>query len=135
MASNINIDQLANEITQAVQEYTQDVSEGIELTVDDVATQVLMETAMRAPHSDSETGGEYARSFVKTNKSLKSHGYRKYVIWNKKHHRRVHLLEFGHAKVNGGRVRAYPHMVPAYEKYAPQLETRIKRVIQNGGGE
>jgi len=134
MAKKTSIDQLANEITRAVKEYTDDVSAGIKLTVDDVATAVLIETALEAPQSDSVTRGEYARSFVKTNKSLGSHGHRKYVIWNKKHYRRVHLLEFGHAKVNGGRVDEIPHMRPVYDKWEPVLLSRIKRVIRNGGG-
>lgn len=127
--SNIPIDQLAGEVTKAVQEYTEYVSEGIALTVDEIANEVLMETAMRAPHRT----GQYARGFIKTNKSLGSHSNRRYVIWNKKHYRLVHLLEFGHAKRGGGRVPAQPHMIPVYDKWAPELENRIKRVIKNGG--
>jgi len=131
--ANISIDQLAAEITQAVQEYTEDVSEGVGIACSNVADQILMDTAMNAPHGRT---GKYARGFVKTDKCLASHGYRKYVIWNKKHYRLVHLLEFGHKKANGkGSVKGTPHMIPAYDKYAPQLEGRIKRVIKNGGGD
>lgn len=127
--ADISIDQLAAEVTRTIQEYTNDVSAGIEQTVDDVAEQVLIETVNNAPKKH----GGYAKAFVKTRKALASHGDRRYVIWNKKYYRRVHLLEFGHAKVGGGRVKAYPHMIPAFDKYVPQLETRIKRVIRNGG--
>ena len=128
--ANVSVDQLADAITQAMREYTEDVATAIEQTVDEIADAVLMETAMAAPHKT----GKYARGFVKTDKALATHGKRKYVIWNKKHYRLVHLLEFGHAKRGGGRVPARPHMRPVYDKYAPQLEAKIKRIIRNGGG-
>jgi len=46
----------------------------------------------------------------------------------------VHLLEFGHAKKNGGRVAARPHLRPAYDRHVPEMEKRIKKIIKNGGG-
>jgi len=127
--ANISIDQLANAITEAVREYTEDVSAAIEKKVDEVADQVLRETKNLAP----KRTGEYAKTFVKTKQD--EYGRIRRVIWNRKHYRRVHLLEFGHAKRGGGRVSAYPHLRPAYEKYALQLPDEIKRIIKKGGGE
>ena len=123
----VNIDDLANEITSAVREYTEDVSVGIEKKVDEVAKDVLKETRNLAP----KLSGEYANSFKITRKV--SFGSSKRIIWNKKHYRRVHLLEMGHAKVNGGRVPSYPHLRPAYEKHAANLDEEIKDIIRNGG--
>jgi len=125
---NIAIDRLAAEITNTVREYTEEVSMAIEAKVDEVADQVLQEVKTTAPIRT----GEYARTFVKTKQD--EYGKTKRVIWNKKHYRRVHLLEFGHAKVNGGRVRAYPHLRPAYEKYGAKLPDHIRRIIMRGGG-
>lgn len=125
--ANIPIERLAAEITKAVSEYTEDVSAAIETEVKNTADQVLAEVKRTAPKNT----GEYARTFVKTDKSLP--GKRRYVIWNKKHYRRVHLLEFGHAKVNGGRVPAYPHLRPAHDRYASEMVENIKRIIRNGG--
>ncbi|MFT9496610.1 HK97 gp10 family phage protein [Anaerosolibacter sp.] len=127
--ANISIDQLADEITKAVREYTEDVSRAIERKVDNVAKEVLMDTAMNAPHDT----GEYARTFKITKQD--EYGKTRRIIWNKKHYRRVHLLEFGHAKVKGGRVPAFPHLRPAYDKYGVQLPDDIARIIRNGGGE
>jgi HK97 gp10 family phage protein len=125
--ANISIDQLANEITNAVREYTEDVAKAVDKKVDEVANKVLKEAQALAP----KRTGEYARTFVKTKEG--GYGEHRRIIWNKKHYRRVHLLEFGHAKVNGGRVPAYPHLRPAYEKYAADLPNELKRVIENGG--
>jgi Bacteriophage HK97-gp10, putative tail-component len=124
---NISIDQLANEITNAFREYTEDVTKAIEKKVDETAKEVLKETKALAP----KRTGEYARSFKITKEDR--YGSTKHTIWNKKHYQRVHLLEFGHAKVNGGRVQAYPHLRPAYDKHVANLDEEIKRIIRNGG--
>ena len=124
---SISIDKLANEITSAVTAYVEDVSSGIEKEVDSTADKVLKETKRLA----RKRTGEYAKGFKKTNKSLP--GQRRYVVWNKKHYSRVHLLEDGHAKSGGGRVQAYPHLRPAHDKYVGEMVSNIKKVIQNGG--
>lgn len=129
MAKNVSVDDLAAEVTRTIQEYTEDVSKAIKKKMDEVAEQVLQETKNLAP----KRTGEYANTFVKTKQD--EYGKTRRVIWNKKHYRRVHLLEFGHAKKNGGRVDAIPHLRPAYEKYGAELPEHIKRIIRNGGGE
>ncbi|MFE1630746.1 HK97 gp10 family phage protein [Brevibacillus reuszeri] len=125
--ADIRIDQLAAEIARAVQDYTEDVSEAIDKKVDQVAGEVLEEVERTAPRQT----GKYAKGFTKTKQG--SGDKTKRVIWNKKDSRRVHLLEFGHAKRGGGRVRAFPHLRPAYDKHAANLPDEIKRIIQNGG--
>ncbi|WP_044736591.1 HK97 gp10 family phage protein [Geobacillus kaustophilus] len=125
--ANIPIDRLADELVAAVKEYTDDVAEGVRKTVDRTARKVLQETKALAP----KRTGEYANGFGITKED--GYGTTKRIVWNKKHYRRVHLLEFGHAKVNGGRVPAYPHLRPAYEKHGAALPDELKKVIQNGG--
>jgi len=121
---SISIDQLAGAITQAVKEYTEDVSDAIEKKVDEVAKEVLDDTVTNAPKDT----GKYAKGFKITKQGTKR------IIWNKKHSRIVHLNEFGHAKVNGGRVSGRPHLRPAYDRFGAKLPDAIKRIIRNGGG-
>jgi hypothetical protein len=125
--ANIPIDQLASEIVSAVREYTENVAKAVEKKVDETASKVLREVKALAP----KRTGEYAQTFVKTKEG--GYGEHRRIIWNKKHYRRVHLLEFGHAKVNGGRVQAFPHLRPAYDKHAANLDDEIKEIIRNGG--
>lgn len=127
--ANISIDQLADAIVSAVREYTEDVSEAIEQEVDATADEVLKE--VQTNHAYKDRTGKYTKGFKVTKQDMP--GRTRRVVWNKKHSRRVHLLEFGHAKRGGGRVRAFPHMRPAYDKHAAQLPERIKRIIRNGG--
>lgn len=125
----MDIDQLAAAITNAVRDYTEEVSDAIEKKVESVADEVLAAVEELAPKQT----GKYAKGFKKTDVS-RLRGGKKYAIWNKKDYRRVHLLEFGHAKRGGGRVRAYPHMRPAFDEKAGSLVDDIKRIVRNGGG-
>ncbi|QNO14925.1 HK97 gp10 family phage protein [Alkalicella caledoniensis] len=125
----ININQLANEISKAVGEYTEDVTEAIKEEVNDTTNDVYKEVRSNYPYNDRT--GKYSKGWKKT-KQDKS-GKMRRVVWNKDHYRRVHLLEFGHASRNGGRVKAYPHLVPAYEKHGAKLPEKIKKIIQKGG--
>jgi len=124
---NIPIDRLADELVSAIKEYTEDVEIGVRKAVDKTAREVLKEAQALAP----KRTGEYAKTFTITKDD--GYGVTRRIIWNKKHYRRVHLLEFGHAKVNGGRVRAFPHLRPAYDKHGAKLPDELKKVIENGG--
>ena len=124
---NIPIDRLADELVSAIKEYTEDVEIGVRKAVDKTAREVLKEAQALAPKQT----GEYAKTFTITKDD--GYGVTRRIIWNKKHYRRVHLLEFGHAKVNGGRVKEYPHLRPAYDKHGARLPDELKRVIENGG--
>ena len=128
MAKAVIPEQFAEEFMQILKEYTEDVTQAIEKETESTADKILKETKNLAP----KRTGEYARSFGKTKKKLSS-GLECYV-WNKKHYRRVHLLEFGHAKRGGGRVAARPHLRPAHDKYIDGYLNNIRQIIKKGGG-
>jgi hypothetical protein len=127
MAETVSINQLADAIVDAVREYTEDVTEAIDQKVESTADLVLSDVQQNAPKKT----GKYAKGFVKTDKSLP--GRRRFVVWNRKFYRLVHLLEFGHAKVKGGRVPGKPHLIPAHQRHVDGMLSDIKQIIRNGG--
>lgn len=52
------------------------------------------------------------------------------TVHNAKKYRLTHLLEYGHAKANGGRTRAFPHIAPVAEKAEEELVDNILKNIQ-----
>lgn len=126
--ANIQIDQLADAITDSVREYTADVTVGIAQELDATSKRLVKEIRNDSPRRT----GEYAKGWSR--KKISSGGSVRYVIYNKKKGSIAHLLEFGHAKRGGGRVSGKPHIRPNYDREAPEMERRIKAIIQNGGG-
>lgn len=125
--ANINIDQLAAAIAGAVREYTEDVSAGIAVAVDETAKECAAEIKANSPKKT----GDYAKGW--TIKKEGGRGKVKRTIWNKDFAWKTHLLEKGHAKRGGGRVAGIPHIRPAEQKYVGKLTDRIERIIRNGG--
>jgi len=129
MAKTVSIDQLDNEITRLMAEYTEDITIGVEQATNKTAKQILNEVKANARHwgwSD-----KYVNGFTKSDQSTP--GSRKYVVWNRKYPGLVHLLEDGHALWQGGRARAYPHIYPAVRENIPTYEKLVEKIIKSGG--
>ena len=128
MANSISIDQLANAVSRAVREYTEEVCEAIEVTTDNIAKECIKEIKANSKFKT----GNYAKGWkiVKDKRA----GSNRNIIWNPKYYYLVHLLEKGHAKRGGGRVEGKPHVGPAEQRYVTLLQERITGIIRNGGG-
>lgn len=124
-----SIDDMSALITEAVREYTDDVAEGISEEIIETA-KLIRNTAVAEAPKDT---GEYARGFTVTKPRRGRQGNERRVIWNRRHSRLVHLLEFGHAKRGGGRVPGKPHLRPAYDRHIGRFQENVRRIIKNGG--
>lgn len=70
--------------------------------------------------------GDYQKSWaVKTYTEGRNRGF---IVYNRDHYQLTHLLEKGHAKKNGGRVRAIPHIRPVEEAEIRKVLDRIERM-------
>lgn len=127
MSQVIDADELAVELSQAIQDYTEDVQEAIDKKVSSTATKVKREIKQDSPRKS----GEYADGWSR--KTSRKNGLIDITIYNKDKPQLTHLLENGHAKVGGGRVPGIPHIKPAYDKFVPNMEKEIEQIIKNGG--
>lgn len=131
MANAIDIGEIAKTIARELNTYTREVADGVKAAVDTTSKELLENTRADAPVRT----GDYKKAMrVKT---LHESDYEKrnrwYVDPKTGEYRLSHLLEKGHAKRNGGRVKAYPHIAKNEEKAKVAFEERVKEVIRNAG--
>lgn len=128
---NINIDQLADTIAKELENYSEEITEGIKDAVDAVSKECNAE--IKKHITFNQRTGKYIKSF--RIKKVHEDRYNKTNTWYVAggQHRLTHLLEKGHAKVNGGRVQAYPHIKYGEELAKRRMEELAKEVIENAG--
>lgn len=129
--STVPVDDLAAEIVRNLQEYTQEVTEGIK-QAEDITAKECRENLQ----ADSPVGptGKYQRGWRVT-VAFENPVEKRTVIHNQEY-RLTHLLEKGHAIRRGGRkigsASAFPHIKKNEEKANAAFELRVLEVVQNG---
>lgn len=124
---SVSISELSDTLANELSHYSQEINDAVHEEVKSVTKQCVKDIRNNAP----EDTGAYKKSWTykvdyENNKDIKTTVYAKAPFY-----RLTHLLENGHAKVGGGRVKAYPHIAPAEEKAAKTLEDRVK--VRIGG--
>lgn len=120
----MEIDHLAAAIQAELAKYSEEVSETVDKAVEKVAKDTAEDIRENASAAFGGTGA-YARSWAQ-----KKQGKIRVVYSKAPHYRLSHLLENGHAKVNGGRVPGRPHISPAADKAAKELPRLIERGLK-----
>lgn len=121
--SAIDYSKLSSEVQKALESYQEDIQE--------IVTEEAKKAAQGAITELKETSPKLTGAYSKDWKSKTEAGRRstKTTVYNAKHYRLTHLLEFGHAKRGGGRtggtVPAYPHIEKANENAAKAFEEGI----------
>ena len=122
MAGSIDIDDLADEIMEGLMEYADLATDTVKKAVKKAGNTVKKEIQANAP----EDTGKYKKSF-KVTKRKETANTLEVTVHSKNRYQLTHLLEKGHAKRGGGRVRAIPHIAPAEEKGIRTLTEEIER--------
>lgn len=130
MSEKIKVDDLSKEIMKCLDEFKDVTEEACEKGVLETANEAVRELRSAHPAGSGEYGSwdEYNKGWTKRTNKSKQKGILS-VVWNQKHYRLTHLLEKGHAKVNGGRTRAFPHIAPVEQKCEENLIKNIKKGI------
>ena len=127
MNSKCSIDNLANEIIKGLEEYADLTTAKVKTAVSNAGQTAKKEIMANAPKDT----GKYAKSWTIT-KQKETSNTLDIVVHSKNRYQLAHLLENGHAKRGGGRVRAIVHIAPAEQDAIKQLEQEIERGLSNG---
>ena len=127
MAQKIKIDQLTAAVNKELEEYAA------------LSAQTLKAAVTRAGNSVKETikatapkeSGRYAKSW-RTKKTTETATKIQVTVYSPSRYQLAHLLEHGHAKRNGGRVKAIPHIAPAEDAAEKQLAADLQKGLKHG---
>jgi hypothetical protein len=128
--AKISVDQLAAEIARGLAEYSQGVIEKVNVSSEAVgkaAVKRLKHTSPKRPGS-----GKYAKSWAMKTEPEVGQPHKRIVHVKAPHYRLAHLLEYGHAKVGGGRVEGRPHIGPAEEEVIREFTREVEEAIKRG---
>ena len=121
----VNVDVLAAAVMDGLKEYADLASDKMKSAVKKSAKTVRDDIKGSAP---SRTG-RYAGSWT-TKTTKESSNALEVTVYSPSRYMLAHLLEHGHAKRGGGRVRAIPHIAPAQEVGEEQLEQDILSALK-----
>lgn len=118
----VTVDQMADAIMDGLLEYAELATDTMKDCVKKTGNTVKKETQANAPVKS----GRYKKSWAvkrlkETSTTLEM------VVHSRNRYQLTHLLEKGHAKRGGGRVKAIPHIGPAEEKGIRALKDEIRR--------
>jgi hypothetical protein len=122
--ANVKIGRLADEITSQLRKYSQIVTDDVEQIMDDVSKEAVSQLKAKIRDVELVQTGDYMRGW--TRKRVPNG----WVIHNKTDYQLAHLLEYGHAMVNGGRVPGTPHIRPVEEWLEKEFEDRVEKAIK-----
>lgn len=125
--ASVKIDDLASAITKELTDYKQKVTDGIKREVETAAKECKNEIQQNSPVDT----GSYREGWKKQTVYEGAEDIR-INVYNRTDYQLAHLLEYGHAKVNGGRVNGKPHIRPAAEQAEQKLLKKVKVMVKKG---
>ncbi len=122
--ANVSIKKMSTTIMKGLTEYKNLATSEMKDAVRKAGQTVKKEIRDNAP----KRTGKYSKSWtVKT--TLETSESLELTVYSPKKYQLAHLLEKGHAKRGGGRTEAIPHIAPAEETAADQLEEDIAKAL------
>ena len=121
----VSVGQLASAVNDLLNEYSKTSADGVKKAVKKAGKTVKDEINGSAPVRT----GRYAKSWT-SKVTAESSQSLEVTVYSPSRYMLAHLLEHGHAKRGGGRVRAIPHIGPAEELGIEQLESDIKKALK-----
>lgn len=124
-SKKVSVDQLAEAVMEGLTEYADLASDKVKKAVKKAGNTVKQDINSSAPVRT----GKYARSW-RTKTTKETSQSLEVTVYSPSRYMLAHLLEHGHAKRNGGRVRAIPHIAPAEEHGEEELLQDIEQALR-----
>ena len=118
--SNVDIKAAGTAIAEALTEYDQRIADETKRIADEVAKETVDELKKTSP----KLTGSYRKGWRKK-QTFANERTKRNTVYNQTDYQLTHLLEYGHASRNGGRVKAIQHIAPVEQKAIKDLRERI----------
>lgn len=119
---------MAKDFSVQIMEALKEYGEGAEDALREVIPKVAKDAAKKLRKESPAKSGEYAKGW--TQRTENSRLGVQATVYNKNKPGLAHLLEYGHAKRNGGRTRAVPHIASVEEWASEQALTKIEEALK-----
>ena len=120
----VTVDEMADAVMEIMEDLkdlgADEIKKGVKKAGKDIATELHSTAPVKS--------GRYARSWKSAVQREDSTSI-EVEVYSPSRYMLAHLLEHGHAKRGGGRVRAIPHIEPATNKAMDELEAELQRSI------
>ena len=124
MSRNVSVDQMAAAIEEELEKYKDLASDELKKAVKKAGKTAKSDINESAPVRT----GKYAKSW-KSKVTAEDSQRIQVTVYSPSRYMIAHLLENGHAKRGGGRVRAIPHIKPAEEHAEEVLLKDIEKAL------
>ena len=124
MGKTIPVDQLASEVMKGLEEYAELAADVLKKEIQEAGKTAKAQIEQTAPRRT----GRYAKSWAVKKVSETSNSL-EVTVHSRNRYMLTHLLENGHAKRGGGRVRAIPHIAPAEAHAEEEIERELERTL------
>lgn len=117
------------ELVEILKSYNDEAIAEVKEAIDETADELVTNLKADSPDSGRAHTKKYNKGWEKK-AMYESTVEKRVTVWNKAAYQLTHLLEFGHAKRNGGRVAAQVHIAPNAEKAENKLLQKIEEAAR-----